>query len=149
VDELLMARFKPARTFYRLTFEDPELAGLEVTTRKISLEGLLEIVDMIDVVQGFDSKNIEPVGLKMVKDLFARFAAVLSEWNVDDDDDQPVPCTIEGLLSLEAEFVLAVIEAWVRAMSQAPPPLPGESSSGSSSPEKSLAAASVSRPPQS
>lgn len=137
--------YKPKRTLYKLTFEDPDLAGLEVTARSISVDGLLGMIDMYEQAQGVDAQKFTPEDVKLLTDLFARFVKVLASWNIEDDDDQPVPMTVEGLQSLELDFVMQLIEAWISGMVQAPPPLPGSSSSGATSPEASLALASQSQ----
>jgi hypothetical protein len=137
--------YKPKRTLYQLTFEDPDLEGLEITTRRVSVDGLMKFVDMFETVQQVDKDNFKPSDLKILKDMFEAFTKVLVSWNIEDDDDQPVPRTVEGLLSLDIEFVLPVIEAWITGMVQAPPPLPAAASSGETSQEASLALASQSQ----
>lgn len=136
--------YKPKRTLYELTFEDPDLEGLEVTTRSLSVDSLTQMYDLVARVQDMDENN--PALLAMIGQLTERFARVLVSWNVEDDDDKPVPCTAAGLQSLEIGFLLQIIDAWASAMVQAPPPLPNSSSSGPPSPEKpTLALAAQSR----
>lgn len=144
--------YKPKRTLYRLTFEDPDLEGLEVVTRGVSVGGLKKFAEMYETVQalgldgGADDQALKPEHIKLLDEFFGSFAKVLVSWNVEDDDGQPVPTTTEGLLSQELEFVMQVIESWMTGMVQAPPPLPGGSNSGGTSPEEStLALASASR----
>ena len=130
--------YKLKRTLYQLTFEDPDLEGLEVVTKRISVDGLLKFVDLIDAVEGLDKDNFKPEDLKIVRDLLGRFAKVLVSWNVETEDDQPVPATAEGLMGLDFEFVMPLIEAWITGISQAPPPLPSASAGGDPPPEASL-----------
>lgn len=138
-----MAGFRPARTLYKLDFSRTELAGLEVTTRAVSVDGLTAIIDLAATMDAGDDAGVEDVA--KVGELFGRFAAVLVSWNIEDDDGQPVPATREGLGTLYFPFVMTVIMAWITEMSQAPPPLPGSSGSGGSSAEASLGLASSSR----
>jgi hypothetical protein len=70
--------------------------------------------------------------------LLGRFARVIVSWNVEDDDGQPVPPTVQTLLDQDFAFLMAIMNSWVTAMSQAPPPLPGTSGSGGTSPEASI-----------
>ena len=130
--------YKPKRTLYRLTFEDPDLEGLEVVTRRPSVDGLLRFVELYEQVQGLDEESFKPEDIKLLTSLFERFVKVLVEWNVEDDDDQPVPRTVEGLQGLELDFTMQIIESWITGMFQAPPPLPGASEPGSVPPEASL-----------
>lgn len=139
--------FKPKRTLYRLTFEDPDLEGLEVVTRRVSVEGLIGFIDFYEAVKGTDPEKFTPEDARALTALFERFVKVVASWNIEDDDDQPVPVSVEGLQSLELEFVMALIESWITGMAQAPPPLPGNSASGGTSPEAQLAAVSQSRNP--
>lgn len=47
------------------------------------------------------------------QELLGFFADCLVSWNLEDDDDQPIPPTLEGLRSQDDEFVLLVFDAWV------------------------------------
>lgn len=140
--------YRPQRQLVKLDFSETELAGLEVTTSRISIDGLLEFYRLIDRAEQLDPKTLKPEDVELVDDLLTRWARVLHSWNVEDDDGQPVPATREGLGTQDIEFVLPVIVSWAAAVSTAPPPLNGASPSGGSSPEVSLdlAAASQSQP---
>jgi hypothetical protein len=138
-----MTGYKPKRTLYQLTFEDPDLQGLEVTCKGVSVEGLLEITELGERLEALGDADPSPDELR---EMFAPFARVLHSWNVIDDDDQPVPATLAGLLSQEIEFINEIITGYARAMTSAPPPLPASSSSGGSSPAASLDLASASTP---
>jgi hypothetical protein len=124
--------YKPKRTLYKLDFSETEYAGLEVTTRSVSVKGLLAIAAAADEVD-----EVSPAEDK-VMDLLGRFARVIVSWNVEDDDGQPLQPTVEVLLDQDFAFVMAIINAWIVAVSQAPPPLPGTSNSGATSPEASI-----------
>jgi hypothetical protein len=142
-----MTGYKPKRTLYRLTFEDPDLEGLEVVCKGVSVEGLLEITALGETIEALGDEMPDPASLRK---MFAPFARVLQSWNVVDDDDQPVAANLAGLLAQEMDFVNEVITGYARAMTQAPPPLPGSSASGGSSPEPSTTAlAAASSPPAS
>jgi hypothetical protein len=130
--------YTPTRTLYKLDFSETEHAGLEVTTRSLSIDGLLKIVGLAESVDS-DAPDAALLG-----DLFQRFAAVLVAWNVEDDDGRPVNADYAGLTSQDPPFVMSVITAWVAAMSQAPRPLPA--ASPPAAPEESLQLASQSMP---
>jgi hypothetical protein len=153
-----MAGYKPNRTFHVLDFSETELAGLEITARASSVEDLLKLVGVAGQLRTLDQQmkaladgddaDMDELQ-KQLRSIFAPFARVLKSWNVLDDDGEPVPATLDGLLSQELEFVSQVIEAYVSALAAAPPPLQGNSPSGASSPEETaldLAAASKSLP---
>jgi len=67
--------------------------------------------------------------------LFAE--AILMEWNLDDDDGQPIPPTFEGMQDLSPPFLSAMIGAWSSAMGEPSPPLAEPSNDGAMSPEES------------
>ena len=132
--------YTPTRTLYKLDFSETEHAGLEVTTRSMSIDGLLKIAGLVE-----SADTDAPDGSEMA-DLFRRFAAVLVSWNVEDDDGRPVAAGFDGLMSQDVPFVLSVITQWIVAMSQAPRPLPASSPPGEPTPEESLGLASQSSP---
>jgi hypothetical protein len=122
-----MGTFEPERDLYRLKFADGKYAGLEVTTAAITTGELLEFIDLADAAE--DASN-----LQAAKVLLKRFGDVLEEWNVT-RKGEPVPPTYEGLLMQQLPFTMDLIMAWITEMTAAPPPLPGGSPSGGSSPE--------------
>jgi len=68
------------------------------------------------------------------REMYRRFGdAALVEWNVLDDDDQPVPATGAGMLTQTPEFMGILMEQWTGAMSPSGP-LGNDSTSGEQSP---------------
>lgn len=130
--------YKPKRQLVELDFSETEHAGLEVTTRKISVDALLGFVDLLEKADQLGGADLKPEDAKVVSDLFSRFAKVLVSWNVEDDDDQPVPATFEGIGTLDFDFVMEIITAWFVSVTAAPPPLKGASPNGAAPPEASL-----------
>lgn len=120
--------FKRAKKVYNLVFADPDMEGLEVKARSMPLGDLMAMADTID--------NIEKATIGDVDGMLAKFAEVLVSWNLEDDDDTPVPNTLDGLKSQDQEFVFAVVLAYVNAVTGVSAPLPQTSPGG----EPSLAA---------
>ncbi|MCX4703860.1 hypothetical protein [Streptomyces sp. NBC_01373] len=62
----------------------------------------------------------------------AEFAKRLVSWNLEDDDDQPLPATPEGLRMVDTSLVTALKEAWLQSITgvHAADPLPQSSPSG-------------------
>lgn len=141
--------YKPKRTVYKLDFSRTEHAGLEVSTKSISVDDLTRMIGLADSLEGVDPEHAGTAALQRIDELLTRFAAVMVSWNVEDDDDQPVPPTREGLGTQDFDFVRTVIDAWMTEMSSAPPPLPGASSSGQTTPESALLEASIPMAPSS
>ncbi|MFC5834659.1 hypothetical protein [Nonomuraea insulae] len=118
---------RPARV-YKLVFnEDDDMAGLEVKARSMSTGGLLDMAPLLDL-QLSASPTAEE--MESIAELLERFAGVLVSWNLEDDDDEPVPATLEGLLDQDIDFVLRIILAWADAISGVPAPLDGLSPGG-------------------
>lgn len=124
--------FKRERKTYKLQFEG-ELAGLVVRARSLPLGAFMELGKLLDTEAGV-SAGAEDMG--KVDTLFHTFAGALISWNLEDDDDQPVPPTAEGLYTQDLEFCVSVITAYMQAVSGVSASLGKESPAG----EPSLAA---------
>jgi hypothetical protein len=133
--------YKPKRTVYKLDFSETEYAGLEVAMRAGSIDALLGLQELADQGQ---------MTADEAKKMFAGFAGLLESWNVEDDDDRPVPATYEGVASQEPGFIGAIVRAFFANVAAAPPPLPGGSlSGGTSAAESTLGLDAASRSLQS
>ena len=133
-------RFRRERKLYQLTFDDPELDGFECVMSGVSLDRFIEISALaaeLETPAGRTRENIEAQ--------FTTLAASLVEWNLDDEDGNPVPCDYDGLADQDFDFVMAIMLGWMKAISQVSVPLDSGSSSGETSPEASLGLASLSR----
>lgn len=144
--------FKPKRTLYTLDFSGTDLEGLEVTARGSSMGELLEVLEGADGIENLkeldEKQDVAKIG-EQLRLMVAPFARKLHAWNLLDDEDEPVPASIDGLLSQQLDFVVAVISAYGAAMTKAPPPLPAGSASGSPSQEELMTAAALSSSPAS
>ena len=130
-----MAGYKPKKTVYKLDFSDTELAGLEAAVRAGSIDDLLALQELADH---------EELSAAEARQMFAGFASLLVSWNVETDDDEPVPVTYEGIASQEPDFIKDIITMFYATVAAAPPPLPPGSPSGGSSPGAPTAAAALS-----
>lgn len=131
--------YKPKRTVYRLKFQDAEFDGLEVDATSLPVGELLQLIDIaVSLPRDADHKKLTPEQMKMVRDLFEGFARALKRWNVEDDDDRPVPATVEGLYSQELTFVMQIIGAWMETIGSVNKDLGKASTSGLQFPEGSL-----------
>lgn len=130
-----MAGFKPQRKTYKLDFSGTDLDGLEVIVGSVPIGTLLELQETYEKL---GSQNGTAESGKVLRELFAIFTRALKSWNLLDEDDQPVPVSLDGALSQDADLVLAVIKAWGAAMGSVPAPLAGGSRSGEPALEASL-----------
>lgn len=74
--------FKKQAKLYHLTFEDPDLEGFECITKSISTGDFLEITGLAQAVQANPGES---------DILLRKFATALVSWNLEDEDDTPVP----------------------------------------------------------
>ena len=126
----MTSRYKhPAKDFL-LRFED--LPGLEVHMRSVSVGKLMDMAGLADEFKGGDADPAK------VSELFTMFADRLVSWNLDGDDDKPVPADLAGVRSLDVDLFMAIFEGWFESIVSAPPPLQKPSANGSHPMEGSL-----------
>ncbi|MEV0618539.1 hypothetical protein AB0I81_34790 [Nonomuraea sp. NPDC050404] len=123
---------RPAKV-YKLVFAEDDMEGLEVKARSMSTGALLDMAPLFDLKLSASPTAEE---MESIAELLEKFAEVLVSWNLEDEDDQPVSATLEGLLDQDIDFVMRIILAWADAISGVPAPLPHPSPGG----EPSLAA---------
>jgi hypothetical protein len=127
-----MTGYRPERRVYRLRFEDPGMSGLVVRARSAPVGQFMGLVQLADQAKA----SVEDV--KRIDELFRGFADCLLEWNLEDDDGQPVPPTIEGLYGQDMDFALTIIFAWIEGIVGVTGPLGNSSSDGGRSEELSI-----------
>lgn len=135
------------RQTIRLQFEDDhDLAGLEVRTRRMSSEEVLDLVDAAGDLAELQDQDTESLSLDDLRQLRARlaplietFARVLVEWNMQQETEtganEPVPATLEGVKSLDFEELVPLIAAWAERAAGPGRELGKDSSSGPKFPE--------------
>ncbi|HET6286356.1 MAG TPA: hypothetical protein VFG15_06360 [Amycolatopsis sp.] len=90
--------FNANPTIYRLDFENPALDGLIVRVRR----GSVQIRSDYDAAETW-------------RDQLEVFTRVLVEWNLVDDENSPLPLTVDSLLATEDQVVTAMLDGWVQA----------------------------------
>lgn len=124
--------YRPPTTGQKLDFAGTPYEGLEVTVDAAPLGLLLDINEMFAVARERNNKE----AVDAMRDLLGKFAGVLESWNTEDrKTGEPVPPTLEGLLSQDSDFVLAIIGAWVGHTMAADEDLGKDSASGATSQE--------------
>lgn len=68
---------------------------------------------------------------------------VLIEWNLEDDDGQPLPATGGGFLSLPPRLAGLIVQHWLESAAEVPAPLGGTSTNGVSSEVPSIPMAAL------
>jgi len=122
-----MSGYVPKRRVFRLRFEDEEYDGLVVKVRSTNVQRLLEFMRFL---AGLSDDDLTADDVERLAGLFESFAEVLQEWNVQDEAGEPVPATLEGVYTQDADFVMDIMRVWFQAVTQPPAPLPATSSAG-------------------
>ncbi len=125
------------RKTYKLKWpEGHDLHGLEVVTKGLSVEATFE---MATLAAGLAGDSATEVKVGTANKLFAGFADRLVSWNLQEDDDTPVPATLAGVQDQDMSFMIALISTWMDAVSSVDIPLPRGSKPGpATAPEATL-----------
>lgn len=134
-----MTTFQRKPKIIKLVWEndDQELKGLVVMAKSMSLGSMLDLMPLIDKVEAA-TKADTSVDAEALRTVLTRFANCLVEWNYVDEDGQPVPATLEGLLGEDPSFVMEVVKAWADGLITVTGPLPN--ASGGTQPQSPEAA---------
>lgn len=99
---------------YRLVFEKGPLAGFEMATRVPGLDQIDAITDMvaIDLSSGRPTKE----DVAKLRTFCEAMAFCITEWNLEDEDGSPVPCTQVNLLAQDVEFLIPLARGWLDAL---------------------------------
>jgi hypothetical protein len=137
-------RFKREPKLFEITFEEGDLDGFEITMRGVSLERFIEIARLsaaLETPAGRTPENIERQ--------FTVLAELLVEWNLDDEKDNPVPATYDGLKQMDFADVMKIMGGYMQAIASVPKASKDDSSSGETLEEASLGLARLSSVPAS
>lgn len=126
--------FKLKRKTYLLEFEDPEFEGLMV---EVTSAPLGQFIDLSNMAQLAEQKD-EAAAVEATLTLFKSFADCLVTWNLEDENDKPVPATFEGLKTLDVEAAMYIIQSWMTAIGGVSAPLGSASTGGATSLEASI-----------
>jgi hypothetical protein len=109
-----------------LRLEFDKYPGLEVEAGSIPLGTLL------DLSEGASDLRSGNASSDSATSLFETFASALKSWNCE-RDGQPVPITLAGLRSLDANFAGDLMLAWFDAITGVSGPLDRKSNGGDKS----------------
>jgi hypothetical protein len=125
--------FVRQKKIFKLVFADPEMEGLEVRIRSMSIEQALDVAELATVAANQRDR---------IYQLTDALAAGIVSWNLEELDDQevpqPVPATAAGLRSQDLDLLLAIVRAWINAVLAVSPPLAKPSPDGGPSLEASI-----------
>lgn len=104
---------------YKLRFEGTEQDGLEVRVRGLTVGQLNGMAD--------DEAEDTAAARRRMRQLLAD---QLIDWNMEDEDGNPLPCTMASIDTLDPLELAAIINAWTSAITQVSGPLPQTSDGG-------------------
>jgi len=119
------------RPTLKLVFADPEMDGLEVRARRMSLGELQRMHELSVPTETLAESQEQIAGL------YALLATKLISWNLE-VDETPVPATAEGLASSDLLLVRGITTALRKASTEVPAPLVLPSPDGDQSLEASM-----------
>lgn len=122
------ASFKREKREYRLRFEGTQLDGLVVLVKSVPVGTMLQMAEMAALVDGFTPEDIGTLGM-----MFEILADAIVEWNLVDDDDQPVAPDMAGVRSLDMDEAMLLIQKWMEYTVGVPGPLGQGSTAGAPS----------------
>jgi hypothetical protein len=114
-----MGNYVPERTTYRLNFTGTKYNGLVVEMRSMA------IGEFLKVQQAQAEQDAEKAA-----EIFEVFGKCLVDWNVSRPDGTNVPASYEGVQEQDLDFLMAIMAAWVKAISGVSAPLESGSTSG-------------------
>lgn len=128
--------YKIPRRTATLVFHGSDYEGAEVKVRlDIDLGTLFDIAGRAETQDPKETREV-------IKD-FADQA--LEAWNLEDDEGNALPATVEGMERVPLPLAQLIIQEWVKAVSQPPDPLSGPSANGSTWEEPQIVPARSSR----
>lgn len=126
---------------YKLIFAEPEFDGLEVRARSVSVAKAIRLGNImrnVSIAPFPDDDEKE-----RIEEAAEIFAQSLVSWNLE-IDDEPVPPTAQGLMSLPLKLFWKIQGAWLSAISGVTGPLESSSDGGNPSLEESMPMESLS-----
>ncbi len=111
--------FKRKRKVYKLDFTGTEYQGLEVRLTGLTTGEFLE----------FAALNANSEDANETEKLLQFFARHLISWNLEDENG-PVPATLEGVKDNDLSMSVFIMEAWTAALTEVPAKTEKKSSDG-------------------
>lgn len=111
------------KTILKLTFDDPALAGLEVSARRPTMD------QMIDLDEKRDAMDSDRGRVRAVAELFCE---LLIDWNLT-NEGEPVAHIADELLAQDYSVSQSIIRAWENNSFEVAGPLEPSSSGGATS----------------
>lgn len=106
--------FRPKQVTYNLKFEDPDLDGLEVKAKPVTLEQFFSVLELAKF-KDMSQADVTEEDIEKFKDVFLALDNLIASWNIDRPDGTPLPITEARTLEFGLAFkiLMAVFDALV------------------------------------
>jgi hypothetical protein len=114
--------YRTTRTLYPIRFAPGhKLHGLNIMARSCPIGELVELGRVASTVKAAQGSGVLPVN--EINRLLDVFGNSIKEWDLEDEDGNPVPPGRAGLEFLDLEDVMDVILKWAETIAQVSAPL--------------------------
>jgi hypothetical protein len=130
---------------FKVSFEEPHfLAGLTLQTKSVSVREFAEFgLKLGEAAQvenaGTDAAKLRGLALLLTSldEVREMFAEKLISWDMEEENGEPTPATLEGVMSLDDKEFYGIVGEWLDAIGKPDEDLGKDSGSGATSPELS------------
>jgi hypothetical protein len=122
------------RKNYRLTWPEGHVRhGLVVSMRGMSIDDM----NTVTAFKGISKDDVEQ-SAELLSSIAELLAAKMVSWNLTEDDDTPVPVSVETIRREDLTMIMEILNAWTDAAVGVKATLGKDSNSGSTFPEESI-----------
>ena len=133
--------FRPEPTVFKLNFEgDDQMKGCFVRVKGVSIAEFNEMSSVQGSAEDVNASNVVDKMNERDKKLQKRFLELVVEWNLEDEQGNPLPVTMEAFGGLDKLAGNKIVAAWLMALVVVPAPLQKGSEDGETSQEPSTTA---------
>ena len=113
---------------FKIAFEDSP--GLEVVAKSVSLRKILELAESAAALSAGVATS------EQIQEVVATFVARVRSWTLADEDDEPLPVTMDALMEWDGAEAIRMAVTWMERAASIAVPL--TSGSGAEKPSRSL-----------
>ena len=148
-----MAGYVRQKKLFKLKFADPEFDGLVVLCKSVSIGEYFKLFETskaayeeLDAAENLSELDEVDAEVSAIRQLIRDFSKNVLKWNLQEPEDPTdedsalvdVPCTFEGMLTQEPDFIMHLVDTWMNAVGGVDSPLGKQSSNGGLSQEQQI-----------
>lgn len=111
--------FRAPKSRLKLKFAAEEFAGFEVVMRRMTFDDALTFDEgtLRELRRQVNDGTADPEVIdEHMAAMHAGLVAAIREWNLEDDEGNPVPVSVATLRAQEVDFFWTLVHAWIMAM---------------------------------